>query len=136
MWLFVCFTFFLKISAYGQSQTVEYILKDKDVIPEGTAYNEKDDIIYIGSVYKQKVIGIDAQGNEYDVIKNNAFGILSPIGMEYVEDTSTLWVCAALAPIVNESGGDEWVTTILSFHMKDNTLIKNIENWIMTALLS
>ncbi|PRX57290.1 hypothetical protein [Flagellimonas meridianipacifica] len=113
---------------YGQTQKEDYILKEKDLIPEGTAYNAEADVIYIGSVYKQKVIGIDSVGREYNVIESKGFGVLSPIGMEYVEDTQTLWVCGALAPIVNKSGRSEWVTTILSFDMKYGSLKKKYED--------
>ncbi|WP_435624363.1 SMP-30/gluconolactonase/LRE family protein [Flagellimonas sp.] len=120
---FCSFFFLLGAICHGQEK-MDFILKEKDLIPEGTAYNIKEKTIYIGSVYRQKIIGIDSTGKEFEVIGSQDFGILSPIGMEYDESTKTLWVCAALAPIVNKSGEAEWITTILAFDMGQNNLKK------------
>ena len=121
---FCVFFFVLVAMCHAQEEKTDVILKEKDLIPEGTAYNVEEKTIYVGSVYKQKIVGIDSTGKEFEVIGSHEFGILSPIGMEYEESTKTLWVCAALAPIVNKSGKDDWVTTILSFDMEQKKLKK------------
>jgi len=104
--------------------TNDYIITEKDIIPEGTAYNNKTNTIYIGSIYKQKIISIKSNGNIEDVISQREFEDLSPIGMEVDPKKNILWVNAALAPIVNKTGKSEWKTTIMSFDLSNNQLIK------------
>ncbi|MEM6863630.1 MAG: hypothetical protein AAF575_00545 [Bacteroidota bacterium] len=127
--LFVSSFLLVFVVCNGQQGKWDFVLNEKDLIPEGTAYNAYDSIMYIGSVYKQKIIGIDVKGRVFEVIGSSDFGILSPIGMEYSDATKTLWVCAALAPIVNKSGENEWVTTVLSFDMEKKKLLKKYREY-------
>lgn len=119
----VCF-FLLMVSC---SDEKNYIITEKDIIPEGTAFNSKTNTIYIGSIYKQKIIAIPVSGNHKDIITQTAFGDLSPIGMEVDAKNNILWVNVALSPIVNKTGKNEWKTTIMSFDLKKNQLIKKYE---------
>lgn len=102
----------------------DVILSEKDLIPEGTAYNSSADILYISCIYKQKIIGIDQEGNVSDIISAKHFGPFSPIGIEFDNTRQKLWACAAVAPIVNQSGNDEWTTTIMSFDTDNQLPIK------------
>ena len=112
----ITFTVIFLISCHTK---MDYVLKEKDVIPEGTAFNAKRETLYISSIYQQKIIGIDKHREEYDAIDRVNFGDLSPIGIAFDPRTETLWTCAALAPIVNRGGGDQWRSTILSFKMDE-----------------
>lgn len=119
LWLFL-----LIISC---SASKDYILTEKDLIPEGTGYNSATNTIYIGSIYKQKIIAISAKGDIEDIITQAAFEDLSPIGMEVDNTRNILWVNVALAPIVNKTGKNEWKTTIMSFDLKNHQLIKKYD---------
>ncbi|WP_420580387.1 hypothetical protein [Reichenbachiella sp.] len=106
------------------SNTKEFTLKEKDLIPEGTAFNEETSTVYIGSIYKQKILGIQPDGIEVDIITSDNFGIFSPLGMEMDQQTYMLWVCAAVAPIVKHSPDVKRQTAILAFDPSANRLIK------------
>lgn len=108
----------------GCASVRNYVINEKDIIPEGTAYNSLTKQIYIGSIYKQKVIAITTNGDLEEVIDRTSFGDLSPIGMEVDKEHNRLWVNVALAPILNESGKDEWKTTMISFNLENFELIK------------
>ncbi|MEP5613248.1 MAG: hypothetical protein ABJP45_13430 [Cyclobacteriaceae bacterium] len=105
-------------------EKTDFILTEKDLIPEGTAFNSQTNTIYIGSIYKQKIIEIDQNGSVTSKIGVDHFGDLSPIGMEMDLDRNTLWVNVALAPIVNQSKSSEWKTTIMAFDMTNHVLRK------------
>ena len=109
------------------SSTNDFIISEKDLIPEGVAYNIKTNTIYIGSIYKQKVIAIRKDGTTEDIITQTTFEDLSPIGMEVDNNKDILWVNVALAPIVNKTGKNEWKTTMMSFDLLNNELIKKYD---------
>ncbi len=105
----------------------DHIITEKDIIPEGTAFDPGTNTIYIGSIYKQKIIGIRPDGTIEDVISQQAFGDLSPIGMEVDEQRNSLWVNTGRAPIVDHQGVYERKTTIFSFDLTDHSLIKQYD---------
>ncbi len=102
----------------------DYILKEKDLIPEGTAFNTETNMIYIGSIYRQKVIGITSKGKIRDMIGQESFGRLSPIGMEMNVSNKILWINMAAAPIVNQSNVKNWETAIMAFDIVNQKIKK------------
>lgn len=104
--------------------TKDHIILEKDLIPEGTAFNPKTNSIYIGSIYKQKIVSISGEGLIKDIITKSQFGDLSPLGMEMDKKNDILWVNVAKSPIVKHSNNKEWRTTIMSFDMLTQKLIK------------
>ncbi|NVK52200.1 MAG: hypothetical protein HWD85_04640 [Flavobacteriaceae bacterium] len=123
-WRIECVTSTEKPNSIGEK---DFIITEKDIIPEGTAYNSKTSTIYIGSIYKQKVIAISPNGNINDIITQEVFENLSPIGMEVDNKNNILWTNVALAPIVNKTGKNKWKTTIMSFDLTTNKLIKKYD---------
>lgn len=102
----------------------DHILSEKDLIPEGTAYNEERDILYIGCVNKQKIISLNAEGLEKEIIGPDKFGGYSPLGIHYDTLSRRLWVCAPMAPLVHQGQADQWETVVLAFDPINGTLIK------------
>ena len=100
-----------------QSDSRDFVLDEKDLIPEGTAFNTRTNTIYIGSVYRQKIVEIASNGKITSVIGPNDFGELSPLGMEMDNERNTLWVNVARAPVVHPFTSDQSKTTIMSFDM-------------------
>lgn len=117
------YAFFLVV-LFGCVDHRDFVLADKALIPEGTAFNENTNTVYIGSIYKQKVLGIDTDGKVREVITSNNFGKFSPLGMEMDESTNTLWVNAAVASIVKHSPDAKSKTAVMAFDPTENQLIK------------
>ncbi len=64
----------------------EYILEEKDLVPEGIAYSKTKDRFYLTSVAKSKIIAVDrASGKQTDFIKERGFGYSPGAGI-YVDD--------------------------------------------------
>ncbi|WP_422361031.1 hypothetical protein [Reichenbachiella sp.] len=115
---------FLICLVWACSNTKDFVLKEKDLIPEGTAFNEETNSVYIGSIYKQKILGIEPDGTEADAITSDNFGQFSPLGMEMDNQTHTLWVCAAVAPIVEHAPDVKRQTAVLAFDPNENRQMK------------
>lgn len=64
----------------------EYILDEKDLVPEGIAYSEIKDVFYLTSVGKSKIVEVDRKsGKQNDFIKKREFGYSPGVGI-YVDD--------------------------------------------------
>lgn len=87
---------FLPLVALAQNNKAElaFTVTEKDLIPEGIAYNPDDKSFYIGSIYKKKVVKIDAKGTVTDFVKAGADGLSMVIGLRVDPNTQQLWVCS------------------------------------------
>ncbi len=64
----------------------EYILDEKDLVPEGIAYSAMKDAFYLTSVTKSKIITVDRMsGKQTDFIRENEFGYQPGVGI-WVDD--------------------------------------------------
>ncbi|MGH1365149.1 MAG: hypothetical protein ACRBF0_16430 [Calditrichia bacterium] len=103
----------------GQEPSVRTIeLPKKDLIPEGTAFNETTNSIYVGSIYRQKIIEITIDGEVRDLLGQDLFGELSPVGIEFDDSNHTLWINMALSPVVNQTLAEEWKTGLMAYDIK------------------
>lgn len=109
------------------SRPKDYVLKEKDLIPEGVAFDERTNTIYVSSIYRQKVIGIDPEGKEFTLIPKAEFEYFSPLGMEVDQNRYVLWVCTPASPLINNSEDRLGTSAILSFDLNSRTLIKKYQ---------
>ncbi|HEX6847251.1 MAG TPA: hypothetical protein VF144_09745 [Chitinophagaceae bacterium] len=109
------------------SKIKDYILIEKDMIPEGVAFDEATQTIYVSSTYKRKIVAIDKEGNVKDFITEAQDDIKSVIGMEVDEKRNCLWAVSSEAadvlPLEN-SNEKKWTSSVYQFSLNDGKLIK------------
>lgn len=77
---------FFILCSCGAKVPGEYVLGEKDIVPEGIAYSQKKDVFYLTSVAKSKIIVVDRKtGMQNDFIKEHEFGYAPGAGI-YVDD--------------------------------------------------
>lgn len=85
----------LMISAivFGQQRKTEvaFVIPDKELIPEGIAYDPSSNSLFVGSIQKQKIIRITSDGKITDFVPTGREGILQVLGMK--AENGKLWVC-------------------------------------------
>jgi DNA-binding beta-propeller fold protein YncE len=64
---------------------------ETDLIPEGIAVDGRTGNIYVSSIARQKIIVLDANGNQKDFIANNKHGFLEGLGMKVDNKRNLLW---------------------------------------------
>ncbi|HMU48063.1 MAG TPA: hypothetical protein PKC72_16985 [Chitinophagaceae bacterium] len=105
----------------------DYIITEKDLIPEGVAFDAQTQTIYIGSTHKRKIISISKEGKVTDFIKEAQDDIKSVIGMEVDSITRSLWAVSSEAnevlPLINP-GNDQWKSSIFQFRLDNGKLRK------------
>lgn len=84
--LFCHFTF-----AQKKAETA-FVLEERDLIPEGIAYDPAQKAFYLGSIYKRKIVRITSNGKTSDFISSGADEIEQVLGMK-VDARGLLWAC-------------------------------------------
>ena len=74
--------------------TSAFSFPEKDLIPEGLAYDPVNDVFFLGSVYKRKIVVMDHTGVAKD-FSSPEDGLWSVMGMKVDAKRRLLWVCTA-----------------------------------------
>jgi hypothetical protein len=96
------------------------VVKEKDIIPEGIAYDEKSKTIFLSSIHKNKILLISPEGFIDDFVSTGKDGIKQVLGMK-VRD-GQLWAC-------NNTAEEDTVNREANLHVYDlasKKLIKRI----------
>ena len=97
----------------------EYIMDERDLVPEGIAYSEKNDVFYLTSIGKFKIIEVDRKtGLQKDFIKEHEFGFAPGAGI-YVDDNRNLLYALGGYYMIKDS-----TSSLFTFDMTTKWLLK------------
>jgi len=102
---------------------IAFVIPEKDIIPEGVAYDKQSKRLFISSIYKRKILEIDSLGNISDFIKSGESGISSVIGMEVDPKRRELWACSACKQHTEDSNEMDAYSGIYKFDLETGKLI-------------
>jgi DNA-binding beta-propeller fold protein YncE len=86
----IVIVFILLILGCNSRSLNEYVLNEKDLVPEGIDYSKKKDAFYLTSVAKSKIVEVDRKsGKQKDFIGKHEFGYTPGVGI-YVDDKRNL----------------------------------------------
>ena len=68
-------------------------IPDPQLLPEGIAYDARRRAFYLGSIYKSKIVRVDADGRRSDFKASREDGLDSVLGMAADARRRLLWVC-------------------------------------------
>lgn len=114
-------------STYSDLKPIrDYIVTEKDLIPEGICVDSRSQTIYVSSTYKRKIIRISRNGSVSDFIQPLQDTIGSVIGMLVDERSNLLWVNSvhdkSILPLVKPEIKTEWSNNIYAYNLKSGTL--------------
>lgn len=61
------------------------------MIPEGLAYDERQELFYMGSLNRRKVVKIDSEGRVSDFVPGDRYGLLPVLGIRLDPTDGTVW---------------------------------------------
>jgi hypothetical protein len=118
----------------------DYVLTERNLIPEGTAFDARTETIYIGSTFKRKIVQISNDGKVKDFIPEKYEGITSVVGIEVDPNRDVLWANTVHAnevmPLTDPDPAKDWMTSICSFGLKTKKLIKKYDLHVEKAFLN
>jgi sugar lactone lactonase YvrE len=91
-----------KITARAKSNNeiiasnLAYSLPEKDLIPEGITYDPRQQRLYLGSIYKRKIIFVNSDGTSGDLFTEAQDGLYSVLGMKVDAARNQLWAVGIL----------------------------------------
>lgn len=84
--------------AAGQERSqVAFRIADRELIPEGIAYDPHAKIFYVGSTYQRKIVGVDRKGVVRDFTGEAQEGLLGVVGMKVDPRRRLLWAISSNA---------------------------------------
>lgn len=118
------FFLFLPYFLIGQHFTKlekAFEIQEKDLIPEGIAYDPSSNAFYVGSIYKNKIIKITEAGKVTDFVPEGAYGSWAYLGLKVNENTGELWACRSEMTNTKDSTG---FSGIFRYNLKTGVLKK------------
>ncbi len=105
------------------SSTPAFTVAEKDLIPESVAYDEREKVFYLSSVYKRKILAI-TQSGDVKVFAGESDGLWSVMGMKVDATRRLLWVCTTShQQMTNFVAEDKGKTAILKYDLKTGKLL-------------
>lgn len=100
--ILLCAILFMTLSCTTQSEEsmprlsdTLAIIDEKDLIPEGIAYDPVHRRILLSSMYKRKIVAIEEDGSYYDFARSASDSLWGVLGMEVDSIRGKLWVVSS-----------------------------------------
>ncbi len=68
-----------------------FLTEEKDLIPEGLAYDEKQNFYYLSSLNRKKIVKIDSEGRVTDFVPTDRYGLLPVLGIRMDPADGSVW---------------------------------------------
>jgi hypothetical protein len=101
--------------AVGQAHQA-LVTEEKDLIPEGLAYDEKQDIFYISSLHRRKIVKITMDSRVADFVPAGRDKLLPVLGIRLDPADGTVWAATT------NSAKDAWQTELIHIDAQGNLL--------------
>ena len=108
----------------GRSR-IAFTIPEKDLLPEGIAYDPGEDCFYLGSLWKGKILKIDRNGGIRELATEKQDGLRSVAGMKVDPARRILWVVSFVSPPWAKIAPEEvgW-SAVFKYDLRTGKLIK------------
>lgn len=100
---------------------VAFTLAERDLIPEGIAYDPKTGATFVGSLAKRKIVRVDRRGVGTDFVATGADGLWAVLGMKVDAKRRRLWACTAAGP---SAGTDDGRAGVFVYDLDTGKLVR------------
>jgi len=76
--------------AVGKAR-LAFVTQEKDLVPEGLAYDPKQNLFYLGSLNRRKIVKIDSEGRVSDFVPGDGRGFLPILGIRVDPADNSIW---------------------------------------------
>jgi sugar lactone lactonase YvrE len=99
----------------------------RDLIPEGITWDPVEEVFYVTSIYRRKVIRVDRDGRTTDFTPQAHEGMLGGLGTHIDQERRLLWVATAAAPEMSghtpESDGR---AALVALDLRDGRVVRKV----------
>lgn len=107
------------------NSTIAYQLKERDLIPEGLAYDPVEKCFYLSSLHKCKIVKIDKDGNYSNFTSEKQDGLRQVTGMKVDAGRRHLWVCSEVSNLnyINPDSTEIGWSGVFQYDLRTGKLI-------------
>ena len=111
-----------------QNSRVAFTIPEKDLLPEGIAYDPREDCFYLGSLWKSKIVKVGRDGKARDFATENKDGLRSVGGLKVDPERRILWAVSLVSPPWSKStAGEAGWSAVFKYDLGTGQLIKKYE---------
>ncbi len=115
----------LRQERISSGATVAFTIPEKEVAPEGVAYDPATKAFFVASVRKGKIVRIGPDGRISDFVASGGGGLHSALGIGVDAKRRTLWVASEAIPLMNGAReGDPPQSALFEFDLDTGKLRK------------
>jgi sugar lactone lactonase YvrE len=103
---------------------VAFTLAEKDLIPEGVAWDPGSRTLFVGSLAKRKIVAVAADGTARDFVPSGRDGLQQVLGMKVDAARKSLWVCSAQGDA--PGGGATRASTLVRFDLATGRALQTL----------
>ena len=104
-----------------------FTVPEKDLVPESVAYDARDQVFYLSSVYKRKIISVGKSGKAR-VFAGESDDLWSVMGMKVDRKRRLLWVCTtAHQQMSNFRAEDKGKAALLKYDLTTGRLLARFQ---------
>ena len=100
---------------------IAFRIADKQLIPEGIAWDAKTGDFFVGSLFRRKIVRVGADGRASDFAASGAFGLQDVLGMKVDAERRLLWACTAASPRAGAAAGS---SALFKYDLPTGRLVK------------
>jgi sugar lactone lactonase YvrE len=100
---------------------VAFRLAEKDLIPEGIAWDPVSGDFFVGSLYKKKIVRVAASGGSRDFVGGAQDGLEDVLGLKVDAERRRLWACTAAGGRAGEKAG---ASALFEYDLESGRLVK------------
>ncbi|HWR34541.1 MAG TPA: SMP-30/gluconolactonase/LRE family protein [Clostridia bacterium] len=104
--------------------TPAFTMPERDLIAEGIAYDPETKALFVSSIFKHKIVAVDAQGRTRDFKQSGEDGLLQVLGMKVDARRRLLWAASYANEHDKENAGR---AAVHKYDLRTGKLIKKYE---------
>lgn len=99
---------------------VAFRIPERDLVPEGIAFDPETGSFFVGSIYKRKIVRVDKAGKASDFTASRQDGLREVLGMRVDPAARTLWACSSAGAAAGEQDG---LSSLFRYDLKTGKLL-------------
>jgi sugar lactone lactonase YvrE len=111
----------------NRATTAFTLANQRDLVPEGIAYDPVDDVFYLSGIYRRNVLRVTRDGTATEFITQAQDGMYSGLGVKVDAQRRLLWVISTTAKEMRgyEAGNDR--SMLAAYSLPEGRLVKKID---------
>lgn len=111
----------------SRATTAFTIKGQRDLVPEGIAYDPVDDVFYLSGLYRRKVVRVTRDGRATDFIPEARDGMLAGLGMKIDRTKRHLWVISSTTKEMRGYVKDQEASMLAAYDLRDGSLVRKLD---------